>query len=86
VYQVILSPKSEKFLKKIKRSDSLLFGQFIDAIDSIANNPYSGKALLGNLKGYWSYRLRDYRIIYEIEDKRLLVFIEKIAHRRESYK
>ena len=64
----------------------MLFGQFIDAIDSIANNPYSGKALLGNLKGYWSYRLRDYRIIYEIEDKRLLVFIEKIAHRRESYK
>lgn len=85
MYKLILSKKSAGFLDKTAKSDKKLFGQFINALEEIKKDPHISKRLTGNLKNYWSYRIRDYRIIYEIENKRLLVFIEKIAHRKESY-
>jgi len=44
--------------------------------NQIAVDPYSGKALLGDLKGYYSVRLSyQDRIVYSIEDDKLIVFI-----------
>ena len=45
-----------------------------------------GKALTGNLKGIWRYRLGDYRLFAEIHDEDLIIFLFEIAHRREVYK
>lgn len=45
-----------------------------------------GKALTGNLKGIWRYRVGDYRIFAEFEDDELIVLIFEVAHRREVYK
>jgi len=45
-----------------------------------------GKALTGELKGYWRYRVGDYRIICEIRDKELLVLVIEVGHRREVYR
>ena len=40
------------------------------------------------LKGEDAYRLRvgDYRVLYEVHDKRLFVLVVKIGHRREVYR
>ena len=86
MYKLLLSKNTEKFLKKTYQSDRILFNTFIEAMDFISEDPFRGKALVGNLKGYYSYRVRDYRIIYEIENTMLHVYIEKIAHRKDSYK
>lgn len=56
-------------------------------IDSLENEPRPVGIL--KLKGaYHGYRLRvgDYRILYEIQDDRLLILIVEVAHRRESYR
>ena len=45
-----------------------------------------GKALTGNLKGIWRYRVGDYRLFAEIHDDELIIFLFEIAHRREIYK
>ena len=45
-----------------------------------------GKALTGNVKGIWRYRLGDYRLFAEIHDEELIIFLFEIAHRREVYK
>lgn len=42
-----------------------------------------GKALAGPLKGFWRFRVGDYRIIAKIEKARLIVVVIEIAHRRE---
>ena len=34
----------------------------------------------------WRVRVGDYRIIYQIEDGRLLVIVIRVAHRREVYR
>lgn len=55
------------------------------ALNLLANNPYIGKAPKGELSGLWSYRVGDYRVIYQIFKKEIVVIILKIGHRREVY-
>jgi mRNA interferase RelE/StbE len=47
-------------------------------IEIIAENPYEGKKLLGDLEGSYSYRLsyKD-RIVYSIDEKKKIVYIER---------
>jgi len=58
-----LSPKLQSKLKDILRH-------------RVATDPYSGKALVGDLKGYYSVRLshKD-RIVYSIHADELLVLV-----------
>ena len=51
----------------------------------IAEDPYSGKKLKGKYSGLFSYRFSDYRIIYEIIEKKLLVVVLRIRHRKNVY-
>ena len=44
-----------------------------------------GKPLTGKWKGYYSYRIGDYRVIADIQDHLLTVFAVEIAHRRVVY-
>ncbi len=44
-----------------------------------------GKALTGDLKGLWRYRVDDYRIVCLIDNDILTVLIVKIGHRRNIY-
>ena len=45
-----------------------------------------GKALVGELSGYWRYRVGDYRIVCQLIDDRLVVLVVEIGHRREVYR
>lgn len=45
----------------------------------------AGKALTGNLRTYWRYRVGDYRVICEIRDTELVIVAVEIGHRREVY-
>jgi len=47
----------------------------------------NGKALKGSALGnFWRYRVGDYRIICDIQDKRLVVLVIEIGHRRDVYR
>ena len=86
MYEIVLSSDAAKSLARLQRSDRKLFRQIATGLDQLASEPYLGKALLSNLKGYYSYRVRDWRILYEIEKNVLRVLILKVEHRREVYK
>ena len=46
-----------------------------------------GEALRGDALGeFWKYRLGDYRIVARIVDRRLVVIVVRIGHRREVYR
>ena len=51
------------------------------------DNPRSiGEALRGSKLGeFWKYRVGDYRLICSIEDRRVLILVLRIGHRREVY-
>lgn len=44
-----------------------------------------GKPLAGNKKGYWRYRIGDYRIICEMKDNELTVLVLAAKHRKTVY-
>lgn len=43
------------------------------------------KTFTGKLKGYYRYRIGDYRIIDQIEQTTIQVIVIKIAHRSKIY-
>ena len=45
-----------------------------------------GHALTGDRKGFWRYRVGDYRIVAAIEDDRFVVLVVAVGHRREVYR
>jgi len=54
---------------------------------AVLDDPRSkGKALTGPLGGLWRYRVGDYRIICEIQDRRLVILVVTIEHRRDVYR
>lgn len=56
-------------------------------IDSLAENPRPvGAQALRGYRGFFRLRVGDYRIIYQVEDPRLLVLVVRIGHRREVYR
>ncbi len=44
-----------------------------------------GKELKGEFQGYWRYRWGDYRVIYKIAEREILILIFRISHRKEVY-
>ena len=44
-----------------------------------------GKPLSRELAGLWRYRVRDYRLICNIEDTELVVLVLRIGHRKDVY-
>ena len=60
--------------------------QIKTAIERLAENPDSGKHLTHELKGLLSYRQGNYRIIYRVYHKEILVLILTIGHRKDIYK
>ena len=56
-------------------------------IDALANEPRpSGMVKLAGEDGLYRIRVGNYRIIYTIEDDRLLVLVVKVGHRRDVYR
>lgn len=44
-----------------------------------------GKALAGEFRGYWRYRIGDYRAICELRDHELVILVLVVGHRKEIY-
>jgi mRNA interferase RelE/StbE len=45
-----------------------------------------GQPLTGDRRGFWRYRVGDYRIVAAIEDDRFVVLVVTVGHRREVYR
>lgn len=81
-YRLLLTRRAQKDIAQL--SDPLKL-RIATALDKIAENPFLGKALKGELGGLHSYRVGRHRIIYQIHAREILVIILKISHRREVY-
>lgn len=73
-------------LRKLPRdvSEHILTG--LQQVAALGNPRLRGKAMVGERKGYWRYRVGDYRVIARIEDQRLVIVVIAVGHRREVYR
>lgn len=67
------SREATKQLKKIDRKAAVKLVEELKAIAASGEPRSKGKALTGNLKGLWRYRVGDYRAICEIKDNELVI-------------
>ena len=87
MYKVVFDDNIKKDLKKLdKQTLKVLFNWVEKNLHNTSEPRIKGKALVGNKKGYWRYRIGDYRLITRIEDTRLLIIAIKFKHRKEIYK
>ncbi|MBR8826958.1 MAG: type II toxin-antitoxin system RelE/ParE family toxin [Gomphosphaeria aponina SAG 52.96 = DSM 107014] len=86
-YQVVLTQKAKKLLTKIKarREQKLIVAR----LKKLQFEPEKqGKPLVKDLKGYYSLRVagQRYRIIYRIEEEKIMVLIVAIGIRKQGDK
>jgi len=82
-YAIVFAPRAKKEINWLPQK---IKNRIANTLEILAFNPYSGKALKGELKGLFSYRIGDYRIIYDIVRQKLIIEIIKVMHRREVYR
>lgn len=72
--------------KQIMRLDKKAIPVIKSAIASLADNPRPKG--YKKLKGEDAYRIRvgDYRVIYEIDDGKIIVTVVSVGHRKDIYK
>jgi mRNA interferase RelE/StbE len=52
----------------------------------LAADPYQGKALTGEFKGLYRWRVGRFRIVYEIQKAPFAVLVLRIGHRKDAYR
>ena len=82
-YKIKIKASAAKELNKIPKKD---LQKLVSKIRSLSSNPRPTGC--EKLSGEEKYRVRqgNYRIVYSIEDKQLIVFVVKIGHRKDVYK
>ena len=87
-WTIVYSEPAKKSLAKMDVQLRSRLTEFLRERVAKLENPRSlGQALQDSKFGEYSrYRVGDYRIICEIQDKKLIVLVLRIGHRREIYR
>jgi mRNA interferase RelE/StbE len=81
-YNIVLAETAQRFLNKC---DKDLKERIIKKIILLKENPQLGKPLVGRLSGWWSLRIGDYRVIYQVKNNELIIVVIRIGHRKNVY-
>jgi len=83
-YEILVTPQAQRQLNRLAAN---VRATLESAIDRLASNPrpHGVQKLAG---GENEYRIREgnYRVVYEIRDKMLVVVVVRVGHRRDIYR
>jgi len=80
VYLIELMPKAIKDLKNLPRSDSK---KVIEKIKVLENGLSGDIKKLTNFSSEYRLRVGNYRVLFEIENKKIIIY--RVKHRKETY-
>jgi mRNA interferase RelE/StbE len=83
MYKIELRRLAQRALDRLPKSD---FQAVLEATKHLAQTPRPRGVEKVKSTGLWRIRQGDYRIIYGIDDKQLLITVVRIGHRREIYR
>ena len=83
-YRVEFKPSAERELRRLPKA---VIPKISRAIDSLVNNPFPHQCekLSGSTNAY-RLRVGDYRVVYVVENRILLVTIIRLGHRKDVYR
>ena len=83
-YRVAIVPAAQRQLSKLPRK---VRERIDEGIRGLAENPRPpGSKKLEGADDFHRIRVGEYRTVYQIKDKELLVIVVRIGHRREVYR
>ena len=83
-YRIEFSPTAERQFKKLTKE---VQARLKHRIDILAENPFPrGVKKLSAEEDLYRLRIGDYRIIYQVQGKALLILILKLGHRKNVYR
>jgi len=83
IYSIKIKASAKTSLLKIDKNNQF---RLIEKIDSLAKNPFRGTQLKGDLTGLRRIRVGQYRVVYEVQNKALIILVIRIGHRKEVYR
>ena len=83
LFDIIVKTSAKKELKKIPKHD---LTRIIKKISLLAQNPRPEGSTKLTGKEFYRVRQGDYRVVYSIDDGKLIVWVVRVAHRKEVYK
>ncbi|MEK6935557.1 MAG: type II toxin-antitoxin system RelE/ParE family toxin [Nanoarchaeota archaeon] len=82
MYEIIVSDNAKEQLKKLSQEIKNRIG---NVLERIRIRPfYFVKRLVGS--PYYRLRVGDYRVILDIQNERLIIFVIEVGHRKNIYK
>ncbi len=83
-YTIEFRPAAARDFRKLSADVRPRLAKKIDAL-ATTPRPNGAKKLAGETELY-RVRVGDYRIIYQVEDARLVVLVVRVGHRRDAYR
>jgi mRNA interferase RelE/StbE len=82
-YELVFRKSVAKDLRRVPKAD---VRRILERIRALADDPRPPGC--ERLSGLERYRLRQgvYRIVYEVQDRKLAVLVVKVGHRRDVYR
>ena len=81
-WKMRFTPESSRLLSKLHPENKKLIKQ---VLTELRQNPHTGKDLQEELSGFKSLRLKQYRIIYNINEEKNFIQIYHIGRREDVY-
>ena len=86
-WRVEFSPAADKVFGKLDRQQQRRIQKFIDTRLRTAGDPRGlGEGYTGPLKGFWKYRIGDYRLVCDIQEQTKTILVVAIGDRKEVYR
>ncbi len=83
-YDVQIRPAAWRQLQRLPKA---LQRRILDRLESLSKNPRPiGSVKLTGSECTYRVRIGDYRVIYDVLDRAVVVLVLKIAHRRDVYR
>jgi mRNA interferase RelE/StbE len=82
-YEVIIRPAAQRALR---RADRPIQRRLVNAMTDLATDPRPhGAKALKDQHGLLRIRVGDYRVVYEVRDSELVVYVVTLGHRSKVY-
>ena len=81
-FKIKFTPEAAKFISKLHPENKKTIKA---AIKEIIKRPYLGDELQGELSGFKSYKPKNYRILYKIDEQKESIHIYFIGQRKDVY-
>ncbi|MEJ7622597.1 MAG: type II toxin-antitoxin system RelE/ParE family toxin [Pyrinomonadaceae bacterium] len=84
-YTVVILSAAERQIKKLP---AVARRKVIDLAESLSKDPRpkGSKALRGSLNGFFRVRTGNYRIVYAIDDRNVIITVVTVGNRRDIYR